>query len=216
MIVHPAEQGTSEWIKAKLGIASSSNAYKMITPARFAPTKPEAMAKYAGRLLMESVVGAPTDETQTEWMKRGTAQEPHAIEWYELERSVDVQRVGFCTLDDGSFGFSPDGLVDEDGGVEIKVPSLENHGWYWISPSALYEKGGQGHWKVQVQACLWASGRKWWDLVSFNSKAEPVVVRVEPDPKFQEAFAPIVSDFAKQLAAHRERYDELFKHNPFL
>ncbi len=191
-------QGTEEWKQARLGIPTASQAARLITPKTLKPSS--GRGAYLAELLAEWSLGHPLDAFASEWMERGTAQEPEAINWYAFEHATEVERVGFC-LGEG-FGCSPDGLVGEDGGVEIKCPSIQKHVGYWLTDGAsLYDD-----YKAQVQATLWVTGREWWDLISYNPDFPSVVVRIKPDAKFSEAFGPIVAEFAEALEHAKEKY----------
>ena len=73
-------------------------------------------------------LGEPPMEP-TEWMLRGTELEPEARSFYEFETGATVTEVGFITNDDGTAGCSPDGLIDESVGWEVKfAPGSSNVG----------------------------------------------------------------------------------------
>lgn len=199
MKILSCEQGSPEWVKARLGVPTASRADSLITPAKLAPSS--AQTTYMAELLAEWVLGVPLDDYGSMWMDRGVELEEDAIAWYGFERGEEVKRVGFCVADDNSFGCSPDGLVGDLGAVEIKCPAAKKHMLYLIEPERLY-----ADYKVQVQSSLWLTGRLWWDLVSYNPKIKPVVYRVEPDPEFFAAFAPIVTTFNISLESFKNEY----------
>lgn len=179
-----AEQGTQEWLDARLGRPSASQFYKLITTTG----KPSASAdEYINTMIAERIVGYSEPIHVNEWMIRGTELEPEARAMYELITDVEVQEVGFILDDCGEFGCSPDGLVGEDGGIEIKCPSPKNHiAWSrkGVCPSKHY---------AQVQGCLYITGRKWWDFMSYHPEMKPFIVRVERDEKFIEKLADQIS-----------------------
>jgi hypothetical protein len=115
------------------------------------------------------------DGPATAAMRNGTATEPEARRWYEFEHDCTVRQVGIMLSDDGRIGASPDGLVDEDGGVEIKCPAGKTHIGY------LLDGGLPAEYKPQVHGCLVVSERKWWDFVSYKAGLPPLCVRVYPD-----------------------------------
>lgn len=155
------------------------------------------------RLLAEFVTGESDSEAQSAFMERGNDLEDQARGWYEVERGHEVRQVGFITNDAETFGCSPDGLVGDDGGLEIKCPSASVHMSYWMDPTKLLTK-----YRLQVQSSLWVTGRKWWDLVSHNPVIENVVVRVFPEPEFFTAWEPNIRAFAAELNSLKERYEE--------
>ena len=129
-------------------------------------------------------------------MDRGTEMEPRARGWYEIVRDVTVAQVGFIARDDGRVGVSPDGLVDDDGGLELKVSNAATHVAYALNPGTLTAK-----YRGQVQAALYVTERKWWDIASYNPCIEPVVERVLPDPAYIAAFVPALDAFLARLDA---------------
>jgi len=179
-----AEQGTQEWLDARLGRPSASQFSKLITTAG----KPSASADdYISEMIAERITGEREPIYVNEWMQRGTELEPEARETYEFIHGVDVEEVGFILDDSGEFGCSPDGLVGEDGGVEFKCPAPKNHiAWSrkGVCPSKHY---------AQVQGCLYITGRKWWDFMSYHPEMKPFIVRVERDEEFIEKLAEQIS-----------------------
>jgi YqaJ-like viral recombinase domain len=130
-------------------------------------------------------------------MQYGIDTEPEARQWYATYTRNSVRRVGFVTTADGRFGCSPDGLIEPDGGLELKCPLLKTHVGY------LRDGGLPSEYKCQVHGCLAVTGAKWWDFVSFCHGAPPILIRVEPD------------DFTKALRdaldLFHERYDAEWK-----
>jgi hypothetical protein len=179
-----ADQGTQEWLEARLGRPSASQFCKLVTTAG----KPSASADdYISELIAERITGEREPIYVNEWMQRGTELEPEARETYEFIHGVDVEEVGFILDDSGEFGCSPDGLVGEDGGVEFKCPAPKNHiAWSrkGVCPSKHY---------AQVQGCLYITGRKWWDFMSYHPEMKPFIVRVERDEEFIEKLAEQIS-----------------------
>lgn len=199
MIIHDVEQGSKEWRELRTGIPTASNASKLIT----AKTRKVSTASYAYMcwLIAESMIG-PADECDTKWMQRGTDLEAAAIRYYEWDQEVPVKRVGFITTDDGMFGCSPDGLVGDDGGIEIKCPSAGKHIQNVIDMETQY--------MPQVQACMMVTERKWWDLLSFNPRIPRVIVRVKRDDEYITLLQAAIDVFVPTLTQKRkEVWDKL-------
>ena len=179
-----AEQGTQEWLDARLGRPSASQFSKLITTSG----KPSASADdYISEMIAERITGEREPIFVNEWMQRGTELEPEARATYEFMNGIDVEEVGFILDDSGEFGCSPDGLVNDDGGVEFKCPSPKNHiAWSrkGVCPSKHY---------AQVQGCLYITGREWWDFMSYHPEMKPFIVRVERDEKFISKLAEQIS-----------------------
>ena len=111
-----------------------------------------------------------------------------------------MQRVGFILTDDGRVGCSPDGLVGEDGGLELKCPSPAKHVSYLLDEQELVDE-----YTHQVQGCLYVTGRAWWDLMSYYPGMEPVIVRVEPNAEYQKALGNALATFLADLDAAKAK-----------
>jgi len=190
-----AEQGTQEWLDARLGRPSASQFSKLVTTAG----KPSASADdYISEMIAERITGEREPIYVNEWMQRGTELEPRARETYEFIYDVDVQEVGFILDDSGEFGCSPDGLIGKDGGVEFKCPSPKNH-IAWSRKGKCPSK----HY-AQVQGCLYITGRKWWDFMSYHPDMKPFVVRVERDEEFIAKLAEQISLAVEEIKSEVE------------
>ena len=197
MIVLNFPQGSDEWRKARLGIPTASGFGRLITPKT---GKPSASAEgYLHELLAEWMLGAPLDDASSQWMERGKEIEAEARLYYQFQRDLDVAQVGFCLRDDGLVGCSPDGLVGEDGLLEIKVPSAAVHMRYMLTGQL------EDDYRPQVQGQLWITERKWLDLLSFNPVLPPVIIRCERDEGFIAALAGIVDPFIVRLEAAKAK-----------
>lgn len=192
-------QGDAAWVRARLGVPTASNFDRLITAKTW---KPSAQSHgYLCQLLAEWLTGEAGDGFDTAFVERGREMEPRARAWYAFERDVDVRQVGFCLADDGSCGCSPDGLVGDDGGLEVKCFDARNHvGALLGQPPDEY--------RAQVQGCLLATGRAWWERVFFNPVMPPVVERIEPDEGFLSALGDALAEFGAKLAAGKARLRE--------
>jgi hypothetical protein len=197
MKIHWAEQGTQAWLDARLGLPTASCFDQIITPSKLKLS--EQRHRYKHRLLAEWLTGVSCDETPTAVMDRGTELEPKARQWYEITAGVDVQQVGLCLTDDGLVGASPDGLVGDDGGLEIKCPMMPGYLAYLLG----WNEAIVAH-RMQVQGCLYVTGRKWWDVVIYNPKFGGMVNRIEPDPETQDAISFCLRLFIDELNLAKE------------
>lgn len=191
MIVLRCEQGSPEWRQARCGIPTASRFDRIITPK----TR-KASAQQVGlrnELLAEWISGTPSDDFASEFMQRGKLLEPEAVAAYEWERGVTVDRVGFVRHDDLAVGCSPDGLVGDDGGLEIKCYGMEHHIGALLSPNPDAEH------LCQIQGCLWITDRRWWDRYYYHPTLPSVLVRVERDEEFIHALAVEVEAFVHRL-----------------
>lgn len=176
MIIHSHEQGSEEWFNARLGKPSASCFGKLITRTG----KPSTSATgYINQLIFEKLSGKVTEGHVSDAMIRGTELEPLARENYEFITGNDVVEVGFITNDSETYGCSPDGLVSDDGGLEIKCPMGATMVKYLRDPNDLVKN----YWQ-QIQGCMWVTGRKWWDAFAFHPETKSVLVRVERDDEY--------------------------------
>jgi len=184
------EQGTPEWLEARLACPSASSFAKLITSAGKASAQSDA---YINQLVAERITGESTFFQITDPMQRGMDLEPQARTAYEMESGNLVDQVGFLKHDTLEAGASPDGLVGENGGLEIKCPMPHTHVEY-LRAGRLPTKYFQ-----QVQGCLWISGRDWWDFMSYHPKMEPLIVRVFRDEVFINALECAVIDAVREI-----------------
>lgn len=193
MRIHPADQSSAAWMLARLGVPTASQFHRIITPARLDYSS--AADGYINELVAERILGEPLEEVSTAAMERGSDLEDDARDWYSMIYDVEVREVGLCLRDDMDVGASPDGLVGDDGGVEIKCPGLANHIGNLRAGEVLTAK------PTQVHGALWVTGREWWDVISYHPGApEQVVQRVLRDEKWMTAFDEHMATFMAQYA----------------
>lgn len=189
LIISMVEQGSDEWKKLRMGIPTSSNFDQIIT------TKGEVSktaVKYMRKLAAERVSGTSEDGYVNDAMKRGIALEPEAIAFYELTQKVKVDRVGFC-YEEGKYGCSPDGLVGEDGMIQIKCPTAPVHIEYLqsnIFPMDYFQ---------QVQGELYVMNRKWSDFIAYYPGLKWLKIRVMRDEPFIQKLHFALKTFGTQL-----------------
>lgn len=196
------EQGSPEWVQARLGIPTASQFHRILTPAKlqYAAAAP----KYHAELLAEWIAGHPLEFGSgggSGYTVRGTEMEDEARRWYEAEHDVDVQRVGFIMRDDGEAGGSPDGFIDDDGVWEGKCPALHTHLQY-LENSLLLED----EYRSQVMGYLYLSDRAYADLVAYHPELPKVVRRIERDEKYIAALDSALDNFVAVLNASKKKF----------
>jgi len=144
--------------------------------------------EYAWSIAIERVAQKPVGDTFETWqMRRGTELEPHARLAYELSTGNIASEAGIAVTDDGLFGYSSDGLVGEDGMIEIKCPAASHKiGSTWANPDRAADE-----YIDQIMGGMWITGRKWCDLIIYCPWLEPVskdlfVKRLERDDNYIE------------------------------
>ena len=189
MRIIECEQGSVSWWMARAGTPSASNFDRIITP-KTGKLSAQAMP-YICELIAERVMGGPPEGVEaytSRAMQYGVDTEPEARAYYELESGVKVQQVGFIFDDSGRFGCSPDGLVGDDGGLELKCPMAKTHVAYLLAGELPTE------YRCQVHSSLLVTGRKWWDFMSYCIGFSPFIIRVVPDA-FTAAMATALAEF---------------------
>jgi putative phage-type endonuclease len=201
MIIEDIIQGGDDWMKARAGIPTASNFDKIIT------TKGEQSKqrqKYMYQLAAERITGAKEETYQNGAMQRGVLMEEEARRMYELMTGYTVTQVGLCYPDERKlYGCSPDGLIGDEGMVEIKCPTSAIHVGYLLEgifPVDYFQ---------QVQGQLAVTGREWADFFSFYSGLKPLLIRVTPDKKFIKALNEELSIFCTELETITKKIKEL-------
>jgi hypothetical protein len=189
--IYNVQQNTEEWFKLRVGRPSASNFDKIIT-SQGKPSKQR--DAYLYQLAGEIITGQKEDTYQSYDMKVGIEREGEARNLYEMLYDVDVQQVGLCYLDEKmEVSCSPDGLVNEDGLVEIKCVKLSTQVQY------LLENRLPPTYTCQCQGQLFVTDRKWLDFVSYYPAMPPLVVRVYPDRKVIDPLREELKSFVKEL-----------------
>lgn len=173
------EQGTDKWKQAKLGKFSGSTFHVFLGESK---TKDEKLMKIAGERFFQDY---EEEDYASYAMQRGTLLEPEARRLYSAVYDVDVRQVGLLEAEgkyDGWLVCSPDGLVGDDGMIEIKSP-LAHTFIDWVS-----KKGGELYIKpeymTQIQLNLYVSEREWCDFVVYHPRVGIKVRRVMTDPEY--------------------------------
>lgn len=193
MRIHPAEQGSGEWLAARSTILTASNFGNLLTPAKLEYSK---QASNHLKLIAAARLWSVYEDTvSTPAMERGLELEAEARAAYEMLTGATVEEVGLCIDDDLQAGASPDGLIGEDGGLEIKCPGLAQH------LDNLLAGEMPGKYKMQVQGCLLVTGRKWWDFMSYYPGCPPMLDRVLPDPELHRKLRDALCKFNLDLSA---------------
>lgn len=157
-------QGTSEWFSCRCGCLTSSRIADAIAkPKRKTTDELQCRKDMKLDLAIERITNKPAEHFVSEWMKQGADREPLARAAYEITRDVEVQTVGFALHDSINWcGASPDGIIGDDGMIEIKCPKANTHAEYLMAECVPVEYIPQMAWQ------LFVTGRQWNDFVSFH------------------------------------------------
>lgn len=195
-IIESIEQGTQEWLELRLGKVTASKFSEVMTNGRGG--KPSATAKsYMIKLVAEILRGQPMPFFENDAMRWGTETEPQARAMYELKNDVDVKEVAFVELNE-FVGVSPDGLVGDEGLLEIKCPNTETQIKRFLDGVGLPKE-----YEAQVQGQLWVTGREWCDFVSFDPRidveASYIQTRVYRDEEYIAKLEEKVTAFVEEM-----------------
>ena len=164
-IITTCEQGSPEWLALRLGKVTASRIKEVLANGR--GNAPSKMAEsYMIELVAEILTGESKPFFENDAMRWGTETEDEARAVYSIKNSrFDVEEVAF--IEHSEFiGMSPDGLVGDDGLLEIKCPNTTTQLKRALSDD--YSKD----YKAQIQMQLWVSGRDWCDFVSFDPRLD--------------------------------------------
>jgi hypothetical protein len=194
------EQGTPEWFAARAGLPTASEFQCVLSPR--AGKEGKMRQTYLRRLAGEIVTGEPYSEgISNVYTERGKEMEAKAREYYELVATGDeLQRVGFVRLDTstGPVGCSPDALVGDDGGLEIKTTAP-----HLLIEHLIAQKNDRDYFPpqyyAQCQGFLYVTGRDWVDLCVYWPKMPAMIARTYPSEAYQEALDTALKDFNRDL-----------------
>lgn len=202
MIFHDCEPRSEEWRKFRLGIPTSSNFHKIITPKtrKISSQAP----KYMHQLLAEWITGEDIEGYQSEWMVRGQDVEDEIWKAYENYTGTETERGGFITTDDGMVGCSPDRLVGIVGDLEAKAPMIQTQVAYALAG------GPDEDYMCQIQGRLFIHGREWVDIFSWHPKLFVPPIRVYRDDKFIAELKPLLTSFVETMLNCRVVLEQRF------
>lgn len=202
MKIIACKQGTDDWLEARLGIPTASEFDNLVTPL-WKVKAGEMVETYLAKKLAERWRGAPLASFSGGAMEQGSILESEAIPWYEFEYNVTVRRVGFVLSDCGKSGCSPDGLITDDMGLEVKCPEPHTHVKYLLDgelPKA---------YAAQVQGSMLVTGLPAWRFLSYCRGFPSLVLTVKADSEAQVALAEALDKFNARLDAGYARLVEL-------
>ena len=181
MKVIDCEQNSAEWLAARCGSLGASSIADMVAKTRTGWGA--SRFNLAARIVCERLTGTPQESYTNAAMQWGHDTEPQARAMYEFMRDVAVQQVGLVLHPSiNKSHASPDGLVGEDGLIEIKCPNTATH------IETLLSEDVEGRYVKQMQWQMACCGRAWCDFVSFDprlpAEMQMFVQRVRRDDEF--------------------------------
>lgn len=210
MITYHAEvvQGSEEWLSLRRGLITASEMHLLLTPTLKVATNDKSRA-HVYELLAQRISGYTEPTYVGSDMLRGQDEEILARELYN-QKILNVDECGFVTNDEWGFtlGYSPDGLVGNDGLIECKSRRQK----YQVQ--TIVENLGEDRGEtvpidfvLQTQTGLLVTRRKWLDLVSYCGGLPMAVLRVYPNPGVQDAIILAAKAAEKEIAEKLEIYN---------
>lgn len=201
------EQGTKEWLQARAGRVTASRVADIVAKTKSGPAA--SRANYMAQLICERLTGSPVEGFKSAAMQWGTDMEPLARAAYEDRHGVLVVETGFISHPTLAMaGASPDGLVGEDGLVEIKCPETATHLDTLLSGSV------PGRYQIQMLWQMACTGRAWCDFVSFDPRLpanmQLFVARVDRDENRLAEISKEVEAFLGELDQKIQKLTEKY------
>ena len=196
MKMYNFEQGSEEWKAIRVGKLTASDFHILMGDSK---TKKTTLLKKAA----ERIVGTLSDASgfTSIHTERGKELEVEAREFYSILSTNEVEEVGFIEANE-FLGCSPDGLIGEDGGLEIKCKDNHNHLFAvmnnYIEPSH----------RTQCQFNMYITGRKWWDYFLYNKNfANPGhIIRIERDDDYINRIVVAIEGCNIKIEEHIKKY----------
>lgn len=207
MKIIQCEQGSLEWLQGRCGAITASMFSECRKRLKSGPSKGDFSVKakeYAFRLAVERISGQFLDEDKFETfeMRRGRELESEARLMHEEAKGLLVEQTGLVLTEDGRFGASVDGLIDDDGMSEYKC---------FIAPSSLMPIVLHRDWSSctdQVQGGMWITGREWAHFVLYCPALKSVnkhltIIEAERDDNYIEEMEIDLLEFDALVEQYR-------------
>jgi len=190
------EQRSEAWFQARLGKVTASAVADVLAKTKTGVSA--SRGNYLIKLAIQRVTGQIEESYTNDAMQWGIDNEDQARVAYEVASGNFVDQVGFVGHEIIDwFGCSPDGLVDNDGLVEIKCPNSATH-WEYFKSKEVPKK-----YFIQMQAQMSCTGRKWCDFVSFDprmpERSQLLIIRVPRDNTFIDLMETEVMEFLMEV-----------------
>jgi len=203
MKIIQCQQGTPQWFAARSGIPTASEFHRLVSPLWKIRTG-DGPATFLSEKLAEKWTGQPLPQLQRFGaLEQGTILEEESLPFFELKTGLELQRVGFCTTDDGRAGCSPDSLIDPDSGLECKCPQSPGH-VSWLIDGVLPPEHA-----AQVHGCMFVTGRPTWHFLSYRRGFPHLLLTIERDEKIQKTLKTALDDFNEKFDAAWKRLCEI-------
>jgi len=195
------EQGSDEWLQARLGLLTASEMKLIITPNKLSYASNDKEKSHLYEILSQRITGYVEPQYVSDDMLRGMVDEVEARQIYN-QNYAETKQIGFVTNSRWGFtlGYSPDALVGDEGLLECKSRRQK----YQIE--TILSGKMPPEYVMQVQTGLLVSERSWCDFVTYSAGLPMMVLRIHPAPEIQDAILSAAAMFEEKLAALMERY----------
>ena len=202
MIIHNIEQRSEAWYSAKCGLVTSTRFKSLV-----AKETTDSYKDLVTNITCEIITGKMEETYSNALMEYGIEMEPFGRSEYETIMDCKVKTVGFITPDEDHkyfswIGDSPDGLLPEDGLLEIKCPLARTH-FEYIESNKL-----PAEYRHQVQGHLFVTGLKYCDFMSYVPGMKPFAIRIYPDLKLHAEFERRLDVLIKQVEQKLLTYEK--------
>lgn len=202
MKIIDCEQGSQTWLDARAGIVTASDFDALISPLGKVRAG-DGVKSYLAKKVAEAWQGGPLLEYNSWDMDNGSILEGEARPWAEIRLGCEIQKVGFITTDDGKVGCSPDGLIGDNCGIEIKCPKVETQVGYLLNGEL------PSDYVAQVQGSMFVTGYDTWKFLSYRRRFPNLVLTIERDEKFQSALSEAIGAFLDKFQKSMARMEEI-------
>lgn len=214
-----ALQGSPEWLQARAGAITAStfadaiSVLKRTSGEKRVGDPTDASDKLAGDIAIERITNKPYGAPPKAWvLERGHIMEARGRIAYESRTGLMAQEAGVCKTDDNWFGYSTDGLVDDDGLIEIKCPVDT------IKIATMFKTGDVSEYIHQMQGGMWITGRKWCDFIMYVPDLESVsndlyVKRIYRDDNFIDEMVEKLMKFRSSVQMRQSLFSKPFSSN---
>jgi putative phage-type endonuclease len=194
-------QGSPEWHEIRRGKVTASRVADLIAKTKSGPAT--SRANYMAELLCERMTGQTQPFFSNAAMQWGTDKEPEARAAYCFHRDAEVTEIAFVDHPTIAMaGASPDGLIGDNGLLEIKCPNTATH------LDTLASGKPAGKYVTQMQWQMACTGRQWCDFASYDPRLPEhlrlFVTRVPRDGELITAMEAEVTAFLAELYARIE------------
>lgn len=206
MIIYNIEQHSEAWYEARCGRVTGTR-FKALVAGESTATYKDLVTDIA----CEMITGKQEQGYVSAAMEDGMEREPIARQMYSTLMGVEVKKIGFITPDEDNLyyewvGISPDGVLPDEGILEIKCPLPKTHLNYIESDKLPTE------YRYQVQGQLYVTKAPYCDFMSFVENMKPFIIRVYPDldlfKEFEERLNKLIIQVKEKLSNY-SKYDYL-------